>query len=273
MFNLKTIAMKKFRCLLMMLAVAVVALSCEKEPIAPDVDPVNPEDSIVQPGMEDEVAQFLGLWTRSVNYEESHHLYATHSNWEWRFYEDGRSLRWIGDYKGDVLSGVSSGPILYRVENGKLYTRHYHGDSDWKEWDYRFEGDNLTLSYESEGESSVMTLVKTEDADDKLVGDWSAIVRNGANGELIELHYKFHTPTYGSIYEVTYNAAGTKSLGEKMLGTFRYRFDASSISMYDGCSYNFTYRLVGTKLYLRSGGGEEIMYSNFDAEHGIPFEP
>lgn len=27
------------------------------------------------------------------------------------------------------------------------------------------------------------------------------------------------------------------------------------------------------KLYLSCNGGEEIMFSNFDAEHGIPFHP
>ncbi len=265
--------MKKFRCLLMMLAVAAVALSCEKEPVAPSVDPVNPGESSGQPENDVEIAEFLGLWTRTVNYDESHHYFATHCNWEWRFYEDGRSLRWVGDYRDDVLTSLSSGPILYKVEYGKLYLKAYHDDDDWTEWDYLFEDDTLTLSREHEGKSIVWTFTKTEDADDRLVGDWSAIVSNGANGELIERHYSFHTPMYGSIYEITYNAAGTKSLGEKMLGTFRYKFDASSISMYDGCAYNFTYRLAGTKLYLSCNGGEEIMFSNFDAEHGIPFHP
>ena len=264
--------MRKLRCLLMMLAVAVVALSCEKEPVAPSVDPVSSGESSGQPENDVEITEFLGLWTRSVNYDESYHYFATHSNWEWRFYENGRSRRWLGAYNDDVMVSADSSIFLYKVEDGKLYLQYY-SEEDWTAWDYSIEGDTLTLSLEDEGETTVLTFVKTEDADDKLVGDWSAIDRQGLNGELIERHYQFVTPTYGFVYEITYNSTGTASLGERILGDFRYTIDGNRLSLFDGFWGNFTFRVEGTKLYLSSYGGDEVMYSNFKAENGIPFIP
>lgn len=269
--------MRKIAYLLMVLMVAFIAASCEREAFDNkelDTDILDPEIE----SAEAEVAKFYGLWTRTTNYPEEYHFYMTRSDWEWRFYESGRSKRWIGEYKGDVLSGFTSNIFLYELKDDQLIVKSYYAESDDDviAFDYSFSGDELTLSTVYEGETIVWSFTKTEDKDDRLVGDWSAIIRRGSNDEYIERHYAFETPTYGHIYEVTYNSTGTSSLGTQELGTFRYYVEGDTIyiSPYgsDGYSPYFYYRLEGTKLYLRtSRSGEEVMYSNFKAENNIPY--
>lgn len=270
--------MKKYAKLLLMLAVVGVAMSCEKET---DHGYEQSQPVVIDPEVEvakAETAKFYGLWVRTVNYPEGYNYNHTHCNWEWRFNEDGTSYLWRGKYKGDCWNGLSSGRVVYEVKDGKFRWAYYGDDEEMMEWDYVFEGDTLTISREYEGEDIVWTFEKSEDADDKLVGCWDAIVGRGPNGEYIERHYKFHTPTYGSSYDVTYNSTGTASQDVQHRGDFRYRIDGDCISFFyfGGIDYStkLYYRLVGTKLYLRtSPSGEEVMYSNFYAENGIPFRP
>lgn len=185
--------MKKITYLLMVLAVAFIAVSCEKEPLrqhaeGPGQDEVVPE--------EDEVVleQLYGFWTRTVESED------TITNMEWRFYEDGYSLRMRESYEGDRLLSFSSGRYDYKFEDGKFYVKEYR-DDEWGAWDYTILGDSLTLSRESDGNSIVWTFVRTEDANDILVGCWDSSYTNGS-GHRVEHHYKFHTPTYGSVYDM-----------------------------------------------------------------------
>lgn len=270
--------MKKSIFLLLMLAAVSVAVSCEKEP-APFYQP---EQTSINPEVEEitaETAKFYGLWTRHVEYTND--MFCTHADWEWRFYDNGRCNRWVGQYNQSRIVGFSSSIIDYEVRDGKLYLCFNGGpdeQQDWDEWDYEFQGDDmLVLSCEYEGESIVWQFVRTEDADDQLVGDWSAIVGRGVNDEYIERHYSFTTPTYGYVYEITYNSTGTQSLGHKMIGDFRYVIDGNMIIATGyGDPYSYSdklyFRVSGTKLYLSHREGEnEVMYSNFKAENNIPY--
>ena len=270
--------MKKSIFLLLMLAAVSVAVSCEKEP-APFYQP---EQTSINPEVEEitaETAKFYGLWTRHVEYTND--MFCTHADWEWRFYDNGRCNRWVGQYDQSRIVGFSSSIIDYEVRDGKLYLRFNGGpdeQQDWDELDYEFQGDDmLVLSCEYEGESIVWQFVRTEDADDQLVGDWSAIVGRGVNDEYIERHYSFTTPTYGYVYEITYNSTGTQSLGHKMIGDFRYVIDGNMIIATGyGNPYSYSdklyFRVSGTKLYLSHREGEnEVMYSNFKAENNIPY--
>lgn len=270
--------MKKSIFLLLMLAAVSVAVSCEKEPAPFE----QPEQTSINPEVEEitaETAKFYGLWTRHVEYTND--MFCTHADWEWRFYDNGRCNLWVGQYDQSRIVGVSSSIIDYEVRDGKLYLCFNGGpdeQQDWDELDYEFQGDDmLVLSCEYEGESIVWQFVRTEDADDQLVGDWSAIVGRGVNDEYIERHYSFTTPTYGYVYEITYNSTGTQSLGHKMIGDFRYVIDGNMIIATGyGNPYSYSdklyFRVSGTKLYLSHREGEnEVMYSNFKAENNIPY--
>ena len=260
--------MKKITYLLMVLAVAFIAVSCEKEPHRQPAE--GPGQDEVVPG-EDEVAleQLYGFWTRTVESED------TITNMEWRFYEDGYSLRMRESYEGDRLLSFSSGRYDYKFEDGKFYVKEYR-DDEWGVWDYTILGDSLTLSRESDGNSIVWRFVRTEDANDILVGCWDSSYTNG-NGDRVEHHYKFHTPTYGSVYDIVYDGSGSSKVN--FLYEFRYRIEGNKIVFkrysttgYALPEYSIAYRLEGTKLYLSEGGGE-TMYSNFYKENNIPFRP
>lgn len=261
--------MKKITYLLMVLAVAFIAVSCEKEPLQQFNESRSQEQ--VVPGAEDAVLeQLYGLWTRVSESEGSYK-----SMWEWRFNEDGYSLRHIETYEGDRLMGLNGGRIDYKLENGKLYIKSYHYD-EWTAWDYTILGDTLTLSTESDGGSIVWTFVRTVDADARLVGCWDAPYENG-NGHRVERHYQFHTPTYGSVYDMVYDGSGSSKVN--FLYEFRYRIEGDKIVFkrlntgYALTEYSIAYRLEGTKLYLSEGNGGETMYSNFYEENNIPFRP
>ena len=268
--------MRKITYLLMVLAVAFIAVSCEKEPLrqptdCPGQDEVVPGEDEVVSG-EDEVAlkQLYGFWTRTIESED------TITNMEWRFYEDGYSLRMRESYEGDRLLSLSRGRYDYKFEDGKFYVKEYH-DDEWTAWDYTILEDSLTLSRESDGGSIVWTFVRTVDADARLVGCWDAPYENG-NGGRVEHHYKFHTPTYGNVYDVVYDDSGSSKVN--FLYDFRYRIEGDKIVFnrytntgYALPEYSVTYRLAGTKLYLSEGNGGETMYSNFYKENNIPFRP
>lgn len=265
--------MKKITYLLMVLCVALIAQSCEKEPESPVV-PENPAE-VLGGGDVANAMEFYGLWTRTSN-----STYVTGplvSNWEWRFYENGYSLRSIETYEGDKLLSLNREPIDYKFEDGKLCMKGYHESDDaWMEWDYSIEDDTLTLSTEYEGESIVWIFTRTEDADAKLVGCWDRAYTD-ANGRRVERHYKFHTPTYGDVYDVVYEDSGSAKVNH--LFDFRYRIEGNKIvykRLYTGyvpTEYRMNYRLVGTKLYLQEGNGQEMMYSNFYEENNLPFRP
>ena len=103
--------MRKITYLLMVLAVAFIAVSCEKEPLQQFNESRSQKD--VVPEAEDAVLeQLYGLWTRVSESEGSYK-----SMWEWRFYEDGYSLRHIETYEGDRLMGLNGGRIDYKLEN------------------------------------------------------------------------------------------------------------------------------------------------------------
>ena len=266
--------MKKITYLLMVLCLALVAQACEKEPESPVV----PEDPTEVLGSEDavKVKEFYGLWTRTSN-----STYVTGplvSNWEWRFYENGYSLRNIETYEGDRLLSLNREPIDYKFEDGKFCVKGYRESDDaWLEWDYSIEGDTLTLSIEYEGESIVWIFTRTEDADAKLVGCWDSAYTD-ASGNRVERHYKFHTPTYGDVYDIVYSDSGSTTTN--FLYDFRYTIEGDKIvfkRLYTGsmpAESSMFYRLEGTKLYLsESSNGEETMYSNFYKENNIPFRP
>ena len=139
-----------------------------------------------------------------------------------------------------------------------------------------YKGAWITTDYD--GEVVKWSFTRTEDADDRLVGCWDAATVDASGGR-VERHYKFATPTYGDVYEMVYDQRGVCT-DTRFLYDFRYTISGDRIQFKmlvggtDGVIFNKYFRLEGTKLYLRDKvNGEEVMYSNFYEENGLPFHP
>ena len=218
----------------------------------------------------------LGLWTRSVEGEDAFYG-AMRQDAELRFYEEGRGQMFQEFFTDGVLSSWSRAALSYRIEDGILYIGGPHGE-DVIAWNYTLLGDALTLTTDYEGEVVKWSFTRTEDADDRLVGCWDAATVDASGGR-VERHYQFATPTYGDVYEMVYDQRGV-CIDTRFLYDFRYTISGDCIQFKklvggtDGVIFNKYFRLEGTKLYLRDKvNGEEVMYSNFYEENGLPFRP
>lgn len=266
--------MKRFYYLLLLLFVAGGVASCEKD-YQPQRQPA-PEPEVQ---MSAEERAMLGLWTRSVESEGYYGaIYgAMRQDAELRLYEEGRGQMMQEFYTDGVLSSWSRGALSYRIEDGILYIGGPHGE-DVVAWNYTLLGDTLTLTTDNDGEVIKWSFTRTEDADDRLVGCWDAATVDASGGR-VERHYKFATPTYGDVYEMVYDQRGA-CIDTRFLYDFRYTISGDCIQFKklvcgtDGVIFNKYFRLEGTKLYLRDKvNGEEVMYSNFYEENGLPFRP
>ena len=263
--------MKRFYYLLLLLFVAGGVASCQKD-YQPQRQPA-PEPEVQ---MSAEERAMLGLWARSVESEDVYYG-AMRQDAELRLYEEGRGQMLQEFYTDGVLSSWSRGALSYRIEDGILYIGGPHGE-DVVAWNYTLLGDTLTLTTDYDGEVVKWSFTRTEDADDRLVGCWDAATVDASGGR-VERHYKFATPTYGDVYEMVYDQRGVCT-DTRFLYDFRYTISGDRIQFKmlvggtDGVIFNKYFRLEGTKLYLRDKvNGEEVMYSNFYEENGLPFHP
>lgn len=257
--------------MLLLLFVAGGVASCQKD-YQPQRQPA-PEPEVQ---MSAEERAMLGLWTRSVEGEDAFYG-AMRQDAELRFYEEGRGQMFQEFFTDGVLSSWSRAALSYRIEDGILYIGGPHGE-DVIAWNYTLLGDALTLTTDYEGEVVKWSFTRTEDADDRLVGCWDAATVDASGGR-VERHYQFATPTYGDVYEMVYDQRGV-CIDTRFLYDFRYTISGDCIQFKklvggtDGVIFNKYFRLEGTKLYLRDKvNGEEVMYSNFYEENGLPFRP
>lgn len=262
--------------MLLLLFVAGGVASCEKD-YQPQPQPQPEPEPEVQ--MSAEERALLGLWTRSVESEGYYGaIYgAMRQDAELRLYEEGRGQMFQEFFTDGVLSSWSRAALSYRIEDGILYIGGPHGE-DVIAWNYTLLGDALTLTTDYEGEVVKWSFTRTEDADDRLVGCWDAATVDASGGR-VERHYQFATPTYGDVYEMVYDQRGA-CIETRFLYDFRYTISGDCIQFKklvggtDGVIFNKYFRLEGTKLYLRDKvNGEEVMYSNFYEENGLPFRP
>lgn len=139
----------------------------------------------------------------------------------------------------------------------------------------KIEYRNTTTSYIDNEYDMVHKFTKTEDADDKFVGDWETIYQD-EKGRYVVYHYNFLTPTYGNTYKSVYEDINSAPETTPLLFDFRYTFDDEKIyitakgSEEVGPTITQYYRIDGTKLYLSGkADGVETMYSNFKEEHNL----
>jgi hypothetical protein len=238
-------AMKKSLFMVLMLAMAGVVSSCEKDPVS-GVDP-NAEISNVK--NDESIAEFVGLWMRKA-YTEG----IGKSEYAWRFYEDKTGFLSVDQYNLDEeINGFTRIAFTYRVENGRLYMR-YQGDVSDIVWDYHFMESSLHVKSDMDEMGVEYVFFKTEDASDELMGDWYYTTKS-SDGRRVDSHLKFYTPMDGCTYDVVYTKDGT-SIAERPYPTeLKYRFDGEKVYMTRITSAGnvveeYYYKMVGNNLYM-----------------------
>ena len=254
--------MKKLRFFMMLFVVGLSAAACDK------TEEVYNEGALDEPqeimSIEDKEAQkFIGLWTTTLYTRDiDTNTITGEERFEWRFYEDKTGHKNIESYNTNgVLHAFSRGPFSYYIKEGLLHIAWH--DSVDIEWHYTFEGDKMLIHSDMDETGRVLEFVKTEDADDKFVGDWMTVMQNH-EGNYVAMHYKFQTPTYGHAYESVYKNLASPPIDTHHLYELRYEFtnDKIVITNLNGSTETKYYRLAGDKLYLSNKrSGEAIEFS------------
>ena len=253
--------MKKSLFMLLMLAVAGMTMSCEKE-VAPN-EPMNETPSDVQPNESTINNDIVGLWVQEgeldgpigkLVYERA-----------FRFEEDGTGYLTSDEY--EVSSGrrisMSRGGLTYECE-GDILRITYTGEEP-QETKYSVESDKV-IFYIEEAESGMVVFYKRQDADRRFIGDWSTTRKDGEY--YYDDHIKFVTPTDGFMYYSKYDNPNAAPIeGPSYPQWFKYTFDDDVLYISSAENMNATplkkyYRFVGGKLYLsNSKDGIETCYS------------
>ena len=253
--------MKKSLFMLLMLAVAGMTMSCEKE-VAPN-EPMNETPSDVQPNEGTINNDIVGLWVQEgeldgpigkLVYERA-----------FRFEEDGTGYLTSDEY--EVSSGrrisMSRGGLTYECE-GDILRITYTGEEP-QETKYSVES-NKVIFYIEEAESGMVVFYKRQDADRRFIGDWSTTRKDGEY--YYDDHIKFVTPTDGFMYYSKYDNPNAAPIdGPSYPQWFKYTFDDDVLYISSAENMNATplkkyYRFVGGKLYLsNSKDGIETCYS------------
>ena len=252
--------------MLLMLAVAGMTMSCEKE-VAPN-EPMNETPSDVQPNESTINNDIVGLWVQEgeldgpigkLVYERA-----------FRFEEDGTGYLTSDEY--EVSSGrrisMSRGGLTYECE-GDILRITYTGEEP-QETKYSVESDKV-IFYIEEAESGMVVFYKRQDADRRFIGDWSTTRKDGEY--YYDDHIKFVTPTDGFMYYSKYDNPNAAPIeGPSYPQWFKYTFDDDVLYISSAENMNATplkkyYRFVGGKLYLsNSKDGIETCYSTIKKE-------
>ena len=257
--------MKKSLFMLLMLAVAGVTVSCEREMVnRPNENGVNKTSNAEENTNATEMAKFIGCWAYISIADEIDQLHSQ-TDYVFYFYENGDGYLTIDAYdKADLVRSMTRNSLTYWVKNEKLYVNY--GDDDPVEWEYRFQDNTLTMRSTLDGDTFVFT--KTEDDDMRFLGDWSTTRKSG--DKYYDDHIQFVTPRDGFTYYNVYdnpNAAPIESPSYPQW--FKYTFDGDMLIMTNIDSATPTkkyYRFEGGKLYLSDENGNETCYSTIKKE-------
>ena len=253
--------MKKYAKLLLMLAVAGMTMSCEKE-VTTD-EPMNETPSDLQPDVNSVNSDIVGLWVQEGEIDGPiGKLVYEHA---FCFEQDGTGYLTFDEYEassGRRIS-MSRGGLTYECD-GDILRITYTGE-EAQEVKYSVES-NKVIFYIEEAESCMVVFHKREDADRRFIGDWSTM---RAEGEYYyDLHIKFVTPTDGFMYYNKYDNPSVAPIeGPSYPQWFKYTFDDEAVYISSAENINATptkkyYRFAGGKLYLsNSKDGIETCYS------------
>ena len=253
--------MKKSLFMLLMLAVAGMAMSCDKE-VAPN-KPNEETPSNVQPNISTVNSDIVGLWVLEgeINNQLGDFVYES----TFRFWEDGTGYLTTDEYEvssGRHMSMTRCG-LTYECE-GDILRITYTGE-EAQETKYSVES-NTVIFYVDEAEGDTIVYHKKPDADRRFIGDWSTTRKDGEY--YYDDHIKFVTPTDGFMYYSKYDNPNAAPIeGPSYPQWFKYSFDddvlyISSAEYKNASPAKKYYRFVGGKLYLsNSKDGIETCYS------------
>lgn len=256
--------MRKIKFIMMLIVVVGLTIACDKS------DEFGGEKATNAPGITDvekeAMEKLVGLWTRHGEGRDDNGDLLVVDEYEFRFYEDGKGHKSIDSYdKNGKLMSISRSTFTYWIKDSLLYIEWTGKET--VEWHYRFDGDNLLMHTDMDETGTEYKFIKTKDADNKFVGDWSTTKAN-SDGTYVVHHYKFQTPTYGYVYESVYKDANSAPTDTYPVYDFRYEFDDTKITLMrmDTGSYGTSsvkyYRLADKVLFLSDQkGGLETKYS------------
>jgi hypothetical protein len=253
--------MKKSLFMLLMLAVAGVAMSCEKD-LAPN-EPEKETPSNVEPNVSTVNSDIVGLWVveGEINNQLGDFVYES----TLRFWEDGTGYRTADEYEvssGRQMSMIRGG-LTYECE-GDILRVGYTGE-EAEEIKYSVES-NRIIFYVEEATDGMVVYHKKADADRRFLGDWSTMRKDG--DYYYDDHIKFVTPTDCYMYYSKYdNPMAAPIEGPSRPVWYKYTFDDDVLYITSVGNMNATprkryYRFAGDKLYLSNElGGLETCYS------------
>jgi hypothetical protein len=249
--------------MLLMLAVAGMAASCEREMVnRPNENGVNKTSNAEENTNATEMAKFVGCWEYISIADEIDQLHSQ-TDYVFYFYENGDGYLTIDAYdKADLVRSMTRNSLTYWVKNEKLYVNY--GDNDPVEWEYRFKDNTLIMRSDMDQYGNTFVFTKTEDGDMRFLGDWSTMRKS--DDKYYDDHIKFVTPkdgfTYYNVYDVP-NAAPIE--GPSYMVRSKYSSDGNMLIMTNIDSTSSTkqyYRFEGGKLYLsNTKDGIETCYS------------
>ena len=262
--------MKKYAKLLLMLAVAGMAASCEREFVNANNETGGQTNStIVEENDAEEAKKFVGCWTRTVEANPNSQM-DSHSDYMYYFEENGSGYRTMDGYnKEEVINHISRASLSYWVKGGNLWIQY--SDSEPDEWEYKFSDNTLSLHRCGSESDNIQVYTKVEEADSRFIGDWSTTTKYGEY--YYDEHIKFVTPMDGFMYHSVYDNPNAAPIeGPSYPQWFKYTFDDDVVYITSVEGMNATptkkyYRFAGGKLYLsNSKGGNETCYSTIKKE-------
>ncbi|MBO7307764.1 MAG: hypothetical protein J6U59_07020 [Alistipes sp.] len=262
--------MKKSLFMLLMLAVAGMAASCEREFVNANNETGGQTNStIVEENDAEEAKKFVGCWTRTVEANPNSQM-DSHSDYMYYFEENGSGYRTMDGYnKEEVINHISRASLSYWVKGGNLWIQY--SDSEPDEWEYKFSDNTLSLHRCGSEPDNIKVYTKVEEADSRFIGDWSTTTKYGEY--YYDEHIKFVTPMDGFMYHSVYDNPNAAPIeGPSYPQWFKYTFDDDVVYITSVEGMNATptkkyYRFAGGKLYLsNSKGGNETCYSTIKKE-------
>ena len=255
--------MKKYAKLLLMLAVAGMTMSCEREFVNADNETGGQTNATdVEENDAEEAQKFVGCWTRTVEANPNSQM-SSHSDYMYYFEENGSGYRTMDGYnKEEVINHISRASLSYWVKGGNLWIQY--SDSEPDEWEYKFSDNTLSLHRCGSESDNIQVYTKVKEADSRFVGDWSTTTKYGEY--YYDEHIKFVTPKDGFTYYNVYDNPNAAPIGDPSYPQwFKYTIDGDMLIMTNIDSATSTkkyYRFEGGKLYLsNSKNGNETCYS------------
>ena len=247
--------------MLLMLAVAGMTMSCEKEVTADE--PMNETPSDVQPNVSAVNSNIVGLWVLEgeINHQLGDFVYES----TFRFVEDGTGYHTSDEYEASSGRSISKSRYGFTYEcEGDILRITYTGE-EAQETKYSVES-NTVIFYVDEAEDGTIVYHKRPDADRRFIGDWSTMRAEG--DYYYDDHIKFVTPTDCFMYHNKYdNPTAAPIEGPSHPVWYKYTFDDDALYLTSAENMNATptkkyYRFAGDKLYLsNTKDGIETCYS------------